>query len=304
LLFLSENQVRGLLRLEDLIPALEQALIAYSTGHVRQPVRTILSVEQHNGRFAVMPAVYGDVMGAKLVTVYPDNAARGIHTHLAIIQLFRSDTGEPLAALDGRLITALRTACVSAIATKTLAPASTPVLAILGSGVQADAHIRALRLVREFEEIRIWSRTAANAERLAQETGAKVAATAEAAVRDADVVVSVTNSPEPVVLGQWLKPGAYVNAVGAVGPTRRELDDAVMRSGPVVVESREAALSESGEIVISKAPVYAELGEVLARTRPGPTGRNIIFKSLGIAVEDLAAAKLAYEGFVARGTGA
>jgi thiomorpholine-carboxylate dehydrogenase len=219
-----------------------------------------------------------------------------------MIQLFRSDTGEPLAVIDGRLITELRTAAVSAIATRTLAPASTPVLAILGSGVQARAHIRALRLVRQFEEIRIWSRTPAHGERLAEEVGGK-AVTPEAAVRDANVVVTVTNSPEPVVRGAWLKAGTYVNAVGAVGPTRRELDGDVMLSGPVIVESRDAALRESGEIVISRVRVHAELGEILAGKKTAPTGRNIIFKSTGIAVEDLAAAKLVYDAHVASGCG-
>jgi thiomorpholine-carboxylate dehydrogenase len=298
MLFLSEEQVRELLQLEDLIPALERALVSFSTGLVRQPLRTIISIEEHQAFLGVMPAVYGDVMGAKLVCVFPGNASRGLHTHLAMIQLFRSDTGEPLAAIDGRLITELRTAALSAIATKTLAPASTPVLAVLGSGVQARAHIRALRLVRQFEEIRIWSRTPAHAERLAEEVGGKSTAL-EAAVRDADVVITVTNSPEPIVRGEWLKAGAYVNAVGAVGPARRELDAEVMRSGPVIVESREAASRESGEIIIPQVPVYAELGEILAGKIPAPTGGNIIFKSTGIAVEDLAAAKLVYDAFTA-----
>jgi ornithine cyclodeaminase/alanine dehydrogenase-like protein (mu-crystallin family) len=300
LLFISEAQVRELLRLEDLIPALEQALVSFSSGLVRQPLRTIIPINEHQAFLGIMPAVYGDVMGAKLVCVYPGNAARGLHTHLAMIQLFRSDTGEPLAAIDGRLITELRTAAVSALATKTLAPASTPVLAVLGSGVQARAHIRALRLIRQFEELRIWSRTPAHAERLVEEVGGKAVAL-EAAVRDADVVITVTNSPDPIVRGEWLKAGAYVNAVGAVGPSRRELDADVMRSGPVIVESREAALRESGEIVISQVAIYAELGEILAGKKPVPTGRNIIFKSTGIAVEDLAAAKLVYDAFAGSG---
>lgn len=298
MLFLEEDQVRERLRLEELIPAIEQALTAYSTGRVRQPLRTILAIEEHHAFFATMPAVYEDILGAKLVCVFPGNAARGLHTHLAMIQLFRADTGEPLAMMDGRLITELRTAAVSAVATKTLAPQATPVLAILGSGVQARAHLRALRLVRHFEEVRVWSRTAAHAARLAEDAGAKAVSSPEAAVRDADVVVTVTNSPVPVVEGTWLKAGAYVNAVGAVGPTRRELDEITMRSGPVVVESREAALRESGEIVIPQVPVYAELGEILAgkKAAPGATGSpNVVFKSTGIAVEDLAAARLVYQ---------
>jgi ornithine cyclodeaminase/alanine dehydrogenase-like protein (mu-crystallin family) len=292
--FFDEAEVQGVLQLEALLPVMERALIDFSAGRVLQPVRSIISVDQHGGFMGLMPAVYGEIMGAKLVNFYPNNGARGLPTHLAIIALFRSDTGEPLAIMDGRLITELRTAAVSAVATRLLSAPDARRLAILGSGVQARAHIRALSLVRKFEEIRIWSRSPQHAKLLADEIGG-IATSAEEAVRDADVVVTVTSSPEPVLRGKWLKPGVLINAVGAVGPTRRELDDDAMR-GAFVVDSREAALKESGDMLLAGANIYAELGELLAATKPKPETEITVFKSLGLAVEDLAAAKLVLDG--------
>lgn len=291
--FLDEATIRPLLRLEDLIPAMERALADFSTGHVVQPVRSIVPVTQHRGFMGLMPAVYGDVMGAKLVNLYPENVSRGIPTHQAVIALFNAQTGEPLAMMDGRLITELRTAAVSAVATKLLSSPSSKSLAILGSGVQARSHFRALSLVRKFEEVRVWSRNHENAQQLAAEIGAR-ATSAEEAVRGADVVATVTGSPVPVLRGAWLKPGVLVNAVGAVGTKNRELDDDAMR-GAVIVDSREAALKESGDIVLANAQIYAELGELLAGTKPKPQAEITVFKSLGLAVEDLASAKLVLE---------
>jgi ornithine cyclodeaminase/alanine dehydrogenase-like protein (mu-crystallin family) len=291
--FLAEASIGRVLRLEDLIPAMERALIDFSAGRVLQPVRSIIAVPQHNGLMGVMPAVYGDIMGSKLVNVYPGNAALDLPTHQAIIAIFRSDTGEPIAMMDGRLITELRTAAVSAVATKLLAPPAARTLAILGSGVQARAHVRALSLVRKFDEIRVWSRNPQHAQALAGEIGA-TATSAEEAVRGADVVVTCTNSPDPVLRGAWLKPGVLINAVGAVGPTRRELDDDAMR-GAVVVDSRDAALQESGDVLLTEAEISAELGELLSGSKPLPRAEITVFKSLGLAVEDLAAAKLVLE---------
>jgi thiomorpholine-carboxylate dehydrogenase len=291
--FLDEAAISRVLRMEDLIPAMERALMDFSAGRVVQPVRSIIDVPQHSARMGIMPAVYGDIMGAKLVNVYPGNAARGLPTHLALVVIFRSDTGETLAVMDGRVITELRTAAVSAAATKLLSSPDARTLAVLGSGVQARAHVRALALVRRFDEVRVWSRDAQHAEAFAEEIGA-TATSAEQAVRGADVVVTCTNSPEPVVQGAWLKPGVVVNAVGAVGATRRELDDTAMR-GAVVVDSRDAAMQESGDVLLAGAQICAELGELLAGTRPLPQAEVTVFKSLGLAVEDLAAAKLVLE---------
>jgi len=291
--FLDEATVNGVLRLEDLIPAMERALIDFSAGRVLQPVRSVLPLPQHSGFMGIMPAVYGDIMGTKLVNFYPENAALGLPTHLAVIAIFRSRTGEPLAIMDGRLITELRTAAVSAVATRLLSSPAAKSLAILGSGVQARAHVRALALVRKFDEVRVWSRNAQQAQAFAGEVGA-TATSAEEAVRGADVVATCTGSPQPVLQGAWLKPGVMINAVGAVGTTRRELDDAAMR-GAVVVDSRHAALRESGDVLLAKAPIYAELGELLAGTKPMPQAEITVFKSLGLAVEDLAAARLVLE---------
>lgn len=261
----------------------------YSAGRVAQPLRSAMTIPQHEAWFAVMPAVLGDVMGAKLVSVFPRNAGLGLPTHLALIALFQSSTGELLTIMDGRLITEMRTAATSAIATDLLACKNARILAILGSGVQARAHVEALRMVRPFDEVRVWSRNAENARRFAEDVGGRAMA-AEEAVRGADVIVTATHSGEPVLLGEWLKPDAHVNAVGAVGATRRELDTAAMQ-GFVVADSRESAAQESGDVILSGVSVDAELGELLAAGNFRRQGRTI-FKSLGIAVEDLAAAAL------------
>jgi ornithine cyclodeaminase/alanine dehydrogenase-like protein (mu-crystallin family) len=293
LLFLDEDQVKAVLSYDELIPAIRQALVDFSAGRVVQPLRTVMSVAAHGGWFAVMPAVYGDVMGAKMVTFYPGNVEFEKHTHMAMIQLFRADTGEPLAMMDGRLITEMRTAAVSAVAVDLLARPQAKVLGILGSGVQARSHVRALARVRRFEEIRVWSRSEGNARRFAEEVGARVM-TAEQVVSGADVVLTLTSSPTPILQGRWLKKDAMVCAVGAVTPDRRELDDEAMR-GAVVVESREAALREPGDILLSNAQVTAEIGELLQGAVIDRMDRPVVFKSVGIAIEDIAAAKLVYD---------
>src|SRR3954468_18414 len=204
-LFLNQQQVREHLRMADLIPAMEKALVDFSAGRVTQPVRSIVSIDPPGGFFGLMPALTPDGLGLKAVTFYPSNAERGIPTHMATIFLVDPQTGTPLAIMDGRLITEMRTAAVSAAATKLLASPDAKVLAILGSGVQARSHVEALRLVRNFDEIRVWSRTPMHAQEFAEEIGGK-ATSAEAAVRDADVIVTVTSSKTPVLNGAWLKP--------------------------------------------------------------------------------------------------
>ena len=293
-----EEKVRELLSYDALIPAIRQALMDFSAGRVQQPLRTIVPVTSHGGWFGVMPAVYSTVMGAKMVTFYPGNADRQMHTHMAIIQLFRTDTGEPLATMDGRLITEMRTAAVSAVAIDHLAHPAAKVLGILGSGVQARSHIRALAGIRSFAEIRVWSRSPIMRKKFADEIGARVT-TAEQAVSGADVVLALTSSPVPVLFGRWLSPNSVVCAIGAATPDRRELDDEAMR-GAVVVESREAALKEAGDIVLARAQVAAEIGELLNGAQMERGGRPVVFKSVGVAVEDIAAAKLVYDKFMER----
>ena len=292
--FLEEEQVRKYLQMAELIPAMEKALIAFSAGEVTQPVRSVIKIEvaAATGFMGLMPALTPDGLGLKAVTFYPSNADRGIPTHMATIFLVDPETGTPLAIMDGRLITEMRTAAVSAAATKLLAPRDAKILAILGSGVQAHSHLEALRLVRDFEEIRVWSPTRKHAQRFAKEVRA-TATSAEAAVRGADVIVTATNSKAPVLKGAWLKPGCHVNAIGACRPDWRELDDKAM-SNVVFVDSREGALKESGDVILSGAKIYAELGEALAGKIPPRANETTIFKSLGMAVEDIAAAMLVY----------
>jgi ornithine cyclodeaminase/alanine dehydrogenase-like protein (mu-crystallin family) len=294
--YLDEESVRAVLQWDSLIAAMEPALAAFSCGRVLQPVRNMLTIEEDKRYLGMMPAVADEAMGLKLVSFYPGNTGTHVPTHLATILLFRPDTGEPLAVMDGRLITEMRTAAVSAAVTSHLAPPETHVLALLGSGVQASAHLEALSRVREFDEVRVWSQTPEHAERFAEKHGARAMPDAESAVRDADVIVTATNAREPILRGAWLKPGAHVNAVGSPRPNWRELDNDVMISGVLVVDSREATLKESGDVILSKAPIYAEVGEIFAGTKPKPPSRStIVFKSVGIAVEDIAAAKLVYE---------
>ena len=293
-IFLSEQQVRQHLRMADLIPVMERALIDFSAGRVTQPVRSIVHVDvaAATGFLGLMPALTPDGLGLKAVTFYPSNVERGIPTHMATIFLVDSETGTPLAIMDGRLITEMRTAAVSAAATKLLAAPESKILAILGSGVQARSHAEALRLVRNFEEIRAWSPTREHAKQFAEEIGA-TAVSAEEAVRGADVVVTVTNSKTPVLKGSWLKSGCHVNAIGACRPDWRELDDEAM-TNIVFVDSREGAMKESGDVILCGAKIYAELGEAFAAKIPARSNETTIFKSLGMAVEDIAAAMLVY----------
>ncbi len=291
MLVLDEPKVRALLRMEELIPAMAEAMRDLSSGKVAQPLRTIVPVTDHAGFFGVMPA-YGGALGAKLVTFFPGN--QGIPTHHAMIVLFRPETGEPLVTMDGRLITEMRTAAVSAVATDLLARRDVGVLAILGSGVQAHSHLEALRLVRQFREVRVWSpRHAAEFAREHQLIGAR---NAKEAVRGADVVVVATSATTPILKGEWLSPGMHINAVGATRPNWRELDDPCVVTAKLFVESREAASKESGD-VIAAGKIFAELGEVISKAKPGRESDNEItlYKSVGVAIEDVVAAQLVYE---------
>jgi ornithine cyclodeaminase/alanine dehydrogenase-like protein (mu-crystallin family) len=292
-LTLSEADVANVLKYEQLIPAMEKALSAFSAGRVIQPVRNMLTIEEGKRFLGIMPAVTEDGMGAKLVCFFPKNAGTKVPTHLAMIMLFEPATGQPLAFLDGRLITEMRTAAVSAAVTKYLARENSEVLALLGSGVQAHAHLQALRHVRQFKEVRVWSRTPDCAQRFAALHGAK-AMDIEPAVRGADVIVTATNALEPFLKGEWLKRGAHVNAVGSPRPTWRELDDAAMHN-TLIVDSREAVLKESGDVILSKAPIFAEAGEIFAGSKMPERSATTVFKSVGIAVEDIAAARLVYD---------
>lgn len=287
--YLGEEEVRRRLDLDALIAVMRQTLAEFSAGKWQQPLRGVLA--QNGGFFGVMPAS-GDSMGIKLVTFYPGN--EDLPTHMAVIALFDPKTGEPLALMDGRYITEMRTAAVSAVATDALAPRDAKVLTLLGAGVQARAHLELLRRVRRFEEVRVWNHHPEKAERFAEEHGIK-AMGLEKAVRGADVVVTATSSREPILKGEWLRRGAHVNAIGASRPDWRELDNNAMRN-VVIVDSYEGARNEAGDVILSGARPFAELGEILNGTKHVEPGATTIFKSLGMAVEDVAAARLVYQG--------
>jgi ornithine cyclodeaminase/alanine dehydrogenase-like protein (mu-crystallin family) len=292
-LYLSDAEVRDALQWDELIAAMERALTALSSGRVVQPLRNWLTLEEGNRYWGVMPAAGEEAMGIKLVSLYPRNAGSAVPTVMAMVVLFRPDTGEPLAVLDGSTLTAMRTAAVSAAVTQRLASPDSRILALLGSGVEAASHLAALRHIRDFDEVRVWSRTPEHAQRFAAQHGA-VAMDAEAAVRGADVIVTATPARTPILKGAWLKAGAHVNAIGAPMPSWRELDDEAM-AHPLVVESREAVLEESGDVILSNARIHAEVGEIFAGTKSLSSSETTIFKSVGVAVEDVAAARLAFD---------
>lgn len=292
-MFLSEEQVRAVLRMEELIAVMREALRELSAGKVQQPLRVVVPVAGQRGFFGIMPACAATraALGAKLVTFFPGN--KGVPTHHAMIQLFRHETGEPLVTMDGRLITEMRTAACSAVATDLLARRNVPVLAILGSGVQARSHLEALRLVRKISDVRVWSPQ--SAEGFARKFNVTAAVTAEQCVRGADVIVVATAATEPVLFGSWVSPGAHINAVGATRPDWRELDGDLLRRARLFVEQREAATKESGD-VMAAGRIEAEIGEVIAGEQPGRRSDEEItlYKSVGVAAEDIFAADLVY----------
>lgn len=285
--------IASLLRPEDLIPAMRAALIDYSAGKFTQPPRRILEVHGHDGFFGNMTAIGTSAMGAKLVSIYPGNDARGLATHMSLIVLFDAATGAPLATMDADVITEMRTAAVSAVFVDAVAPKDVSSLAIFGAGAQAKSHLDALACVRTFTDIRICNRTRVRAEQLASEYAAR-AMDAENATQDADVIIAATTSREPVFDGDWLKPGAIVVSVGWAGADVGELDATTM-SNKVIVDSREGVQIESGNVRRWDADVFAELGELLAGSKTVDSGATIVFDSIGMACEDIAAAELVWQ---------
>ncbi len=296
--FVDEAMVASVLRWEDLIPAMRRAMIDFSAGAIEQPARRIIDVKPHGGYFAAMPATSAHALGAKLLTFYPDNGARGLPTHMAVIVLFRPQTGEPLVVMDGRLITEMRTAAVTAAFVDAVAAPDARSLAVLGAGLQGTTHVEALRHVRRFDDLRIWNRTPERAQRLAAHAGGR-ATSCEDAVRGADVVVVATASTEPVIDGHWLAPGAKVASVGWSGRDGAELD-AVTMANTVIVDSREGTRTESGNVRRYAPRILGELGELLAGRCAVDAGETVVFDSIGMACEDVAAAALAWDKLLAR----
>ena len=323
---LTEADVKAVLAMDDLVDTMASALQRFSTGRVVQPVRSVIAVRDDEAFFGTMPAyVSGNheglagTLGAKLVTVFGANAARGLHTHLATIVLLDPDTGALVALLDGRYITESRTAAVSAVSSRLLARPTSSSLAIIGSGVQARSHLDALSRVHHLRYVSVWSPNAEHRQRFVRDARHVVpdACTLKAvdhageAIVGADLIVLATSSPTPVVESGWVKPGAHVVSVGACRPTQREMDPALTARGRLFVDSRAAALVESGDVVMGIAEgrfgadhVVAELGEVVNGAPGRQSDREItIFKSLGLAVEDVTAADLAYRHAVEKGIG-
>ena len=317
---LSEQDVRIVLPMAELIDAMENALARFSSNQVAQPLRTVIEVGLQKAFVGVMPAFIDDpaMLGTKVVSVFGSNTAVGLPTHLATIVLLDPMTGELLAIIDGRYITEARTAAVSAVSVKRLARKDATRLAIIGTGVQARSHLEAVAAVRELDEITVWSRSGENRAAFAREMRPRTKATITLAssprdaVDRADVVVLATASREPVVQHDWISDGAHICAVGACRPDQREMDSALVARGRVFVDSRTGALAEAGDIIlpikegaIGEQHVAGELGEVVLGKVAGRTSRDevTIFKSLGMAVEDVAAAHLAYVKAAERGLG-
>jgi ornithine cyclodeaminase/alanine dehydrogenase-like protein (mu-crystallin family) len=319
-LVLGHAEVTEALPMRACIDVMAEALAARARGEVHQPLRTVARPPASEGFMGLMPAHRAGehpLFALKAVCIFPGNPARGLDAHQGTVTLFDGTTGEPTAILDASAITAIRTAAVSALATRLLAAADARRLAILGAGVQAAAHLEALLAVRDFEHVRIHSRTRANAERLARDAGRRVrtevADGAEDAVRDADVVVCATSSREPVLRREWLAPGAHVNAIGASAPMFRELDTATVAACALFADSRESLVNEAGEYQLAVREgaipgpewIRAELGEVVAGMHPGRSdpAELTVFRGLGLAIEDLAAAAHAVATARERGAG-
>jgi ornithine cyclodeaminase len=294
-LILNEHDVEELLTFELCIAAMEEILAALARGEVHNPLRQAIRAPGAAGLLGLMPAWRGGANACyalKEVCVFPQNPARGLDTHLGAVILHSGETGEPLAFMNAAAITAIRTAAVSAVATRLLARSDASVLAIIGRGAQARAHARAIPLVREIRETRMWSRS-----------GGTVPS-AEDAVRGADIIVTATSSPEPVLRRSWIAEGAHINAVGSSVRSARELDAETIAAASLFVDRRESALNESGDYLAAAAEgavdethIRGEIGELLIGTAAGRQSDQEItlFKSLGLAAEDLGAAVALYD---------
>jgi ornithine cyclodeaminase len=313
--FLDENDVRAALPATEsatLVDLMEATLRDFSAGRVTQPVRSAVPVGPPGQYLGVMPGLLagGAALGAKLVSVVPGNAARGLSTHLGIVALFDTLTGALLSVMDARYITEMRTAAVSAVSVRRLARPEAVRVGVIGTGVQARSHLEVLASVRRIEAAAAWSPDERQLDDYARAMSARIgipvraAASAEAAVRGADIVVLATSSPQPVVRDEWISEGCHVVSVGACRPDQREMDPALVARARLIVDSHAAALVEAGDVVQGIAEgrfgaghVAAELGEVAAGLAEGRSNpRQVtIFKSLGLAVEDVAAAALVLE---------
>lgn len=308
LLILSEHEVGELLTMRECISVMEEALATLARGDVHNPLRQIVRAPGASGFLGLMPGYRGGPVpyyALKEICLFPGNPARGLDTHLGAVLLHSGETGELLAAINASAITAIRTAAVSAVATRLLARENAATLAILGAGVQARSHLEAIPMVRDIGAIRICSRSRAKAEALAAlDSRAKVVESAEEAVRGADIIVTATSSREPVIRRDWVDEGAHINAVGSSIATTRELDSATVAAASLFVDRRESTINESGDYLfalregaISDGHIRAEIGDILIGTAEGRSSDDEItlFKSLGLAIEDLASAAFLFD---------
>jgi ornithine cyclodeaminase/alanine dehydrogenase-like protein (mu-crystallin family) len=311
-LVLNQAEVERLLPMPECITVMEEALSALARGEFHQPLRTIIKPRNAAGVLAMMPSFRaGDkpVFGLKAICVFPGNAKLGKDAHQGGVLLFSGETGELLALVNASAITAIRTAAVSAVATQLLAREDANELTIIGAGVQARSHLQAMACVRPIKRARVAARQPENARKFADEMQTKFpfpidpVDNSESAVRGADMIVTVTTAREPVVKRDWVSSGTHINAIGTFSPAAREIDTATMAAATVFVDRRESALNEAGDYLIAAKEgiigpehIRAELGEVLTGAFPGRTSRDEItlFKSLGLAIEDLAAAEHVY----------
>jgi ornithine cyclodeaminase/alanine dehydrogenase-like protein (mu-crystallin family) len=311
-LVLNQSDVARLLPMRECIDVMAQALSALAQGDAIVPLRQVLRLPDGKSAFAVMPAYVGapNAIGAKVITVFPDNHGTTLDSHQGAVLLFEAEHGTLVAVMDASSITAIRTAAVSGLATRLLARPEAADVGILGSGVQARTHLEAMCVVRSVRRARVWSRNAdaarafAHRESKRHDISVEATPSARAAVEGADVVCTVTASWEPVLAGEWLADGAHVNAVGASLPFARELDSHAVLRSRLYVDRRESALNEAGDFLIPKREgvigdehIVGELGELVLGRIPGRrSDREVtIFKSLGLAVEDVAAPRFVYE---------
>jgi ornithine cyclodeaminase len=314
-LVLNDSEVRELLDMESCIESMTQVLAALQREELSMPLRFVFWPTGTTSLMGFMPAHRAGgspLFSLKEIVISPGNSARGLDPHQGAVMLHDGTTGELVALLNASAVTEIRTAAVSALATRLLARPGSKVVAVLGAGVQGRSHVEAMRAVLDEPEIRLWSRTAARATALAEATGAEAAETAEAACAGADVVCACTSAREPVLSLEMLSPGTHVNAVGSSIPTTRELTSELVAAASLFVDRRESTLNESGDYLfavqeagIGPDHIRAELGELVEGAHPGRGHDDelTVFKSLGIAVEDLAAAELCVARARERGIG-
>lgn len=320
LLVVGGADVRRALPMLDCIEAVDRAMRSFSAEGAVVPLRTVMTLPGGRNFFGVMPGYLDDPrgLGAKILTVYPDNPKHGMPSHVGLVTLFDSERGIPLAVMDAAEITAIRTAAASAVATRALARHDAAHLAILGTGEQAVTHLEAISKVRTLRAVRVWGRSAEKAERFAKEQSARlslsveVGSTGEDAVKGADIVCTVSSAREPILSGAWLARGTHVNLVGSSRLFAREVDDEVVTMSRFFVDSRTSARAEAGELrhamdagLVSESHILGEIGEVLSGKIPGRTSSHdvTVYKSLGVAVQDLAAARVIYDRAMREGMG-